>query len=113
MKATNLLIAGLAFCTLAGCSTYRKVADGVSDGVSSTYQGVTGIFSSTPGASVEFVSASSASVLVDFGVKPAGEQEFADKMAAGKCAVFGKKTAELESLNPRGEDRLRGTYLCK
>ena len=95
MKAANILIVGLAAVALSGC-------------------GMANVFSSKPGRTVEFVSGNTSSVLVDFGNSPAGELKYADAMAKDKCAIFGKSSAVLESLNPRGnDDRMRASYLCE
>ena len=72
------------------------------------------VFSPKPGNSATFVSGNSASVLIDYANSPAGEAAYADAMAKDKCAIFGKKSAELESLNPRGSgETTRATYSCK
>jgi hypothetical protein len=74
-----------------------------------------GMFSSsTPGHSVEFVASNPDSVLLDFAAKPAGELAAANDTATQQCQLFSRRTAELESLNVRGEGgTIRATYLCK
>jgi hypothetical protein len=99
MKAANILIAVLAVGALAGCGAYDYARNAVAP---------------QPGHSVEFVSGSTASVLIDFDNGSAGELKYADAMAKDKCTIFGKSTAALESLNPRGDDNeMRATYLCR
>ena len=99
MKATTLLIAGLLAGGLAGCDTVNRAVT---------------VFSPKPGNSATIVSGNSASVLIDYANSPAGEAAYADAMAKDKCAIFGKKSAELESLNPRGSgETTRATYSCK
>lgn len=99
MKAANILIAGLAAGALTGCSAYDYART---------------VVAPKPGHSVEFVSGSTASVLIDFDNGSAGELKYADAMAKDKCTIFGKSTAALESLNPRGDgDEMRATYLCQ
>ena len=98
MKAANLLIVGLTAGALTGCSTYNYARNMVTP---------------KPGHSVEFVSGSASSVLIDFDTNPTGEMTYAAAMANDKCAIFNKPSATLESLNPRGDDRTRATYLCK
>jgi hypothetical protein len=97
MKAATILIAGLAVSAMTGCSAYNYARD---------------VVAPQPGNSVEFVSGSSSSVLVDFGDRPTGELKYADAMGKDKCTIFGKSSAVLESLNPRGDDRTRASYLC-
>jgi hypothetical protein len=98
MKSGSILIAGLVAGALSGCSAYDYARDAVTP---------------KPGGTVEFVSANSSSVLIDFGNNRAGEMQYADTMAKDKCAIFGKSSAALESLNPRGDDRTRAAYLCQ
>jgi hypothetical protein len=99
MKAANILIAGLAAVTLTGCSTYNDARN---------------MIAPQPGHSVEFVSGSTSSVLIDFDNSRPGELKYADAMAKDKCTIFGKSAAALESLNPRGDgDMMRASYLCQ
>jgi hypothetical protein len=98
MKAANLLIVGLMAGALTGCGAYNYARN---------------VVTPTPGRTVEFVSGSSSSVLIDFRNRPSGEMKFAEAMANDKCAIFGKPSAMLESINTRSDDRMRATYLCK
>ena len=98
MKAANILISGLMAATLGGCGAADYARN---------------VVAPQPGHSVEFISGSSSSVLIDFNKNRTGEMQYADAMAKDKCAVFGKPTADLESLNPRSGDEMRATYLCK
>jgi hypothetical protein len=99
MKAANILIVGLAAGALTGCSAYNYART---------------VVAPRPGDTVEFVSGNTSSVLIDFSNSPAGELKYAEAMAKDKCAIFGKPSAALESLNPRGDgDVMRATYLCQ
>jgi hypothetical protein len=99
MKAANILIVGLAAGALTGCSAYDYARN---------------VVAPKPGHSVEFVSGSTSSVLIDFDNGSAGELKYADAVAKDKCTIFGKSAAALESLNPRGDgDEMRATYLCQ
>ena len=64
------------------------------------------------GHSVEFVSSSPDSVLLDFGARPAGEFAMANAKASDQCHLFNRGDAVLESLNVRTEGVIRGTYRC-
>ena len=95
MKAATILVIGLAAGVLTGCSHMH------------------GVFNAQPGSSVEFVSGNSSSVLIDYSNDSPGEMKYADATAKDKCSLFGKSSAALESLNPRGDgDVMRATYLC-
>jgi hypothetical protein len=95
MKAATILIIGLAAGALTGCSYMHNV------------------IGSTPGGSVEFVSGNASTVLIDYSNDSPGEMKYADAMAKDKCTLFGKSSAGLESLDPRGDgDVMRATYLC-
>jgi hypothetical protein len=99
MKVANILVAGLAAGVLTGCSAYNYARNTIDP---------------EPGHSVEFVSGSTSSVLIDFDNGSAGELKYADAMAKDKCAIFGKSSAALESLNPRGDGHeMRASYLCR
>ncbi len=98
MKPANILIAGLMAGTLTGCGAYNYARNVVTPG---------------PGATVEFVSGSASSVLIDFRNSPAGELKYAEAMANDKCAIFGKSSARLESINPRSDDKMRSSYICQ
>ena len=98
MKAANILIVVLAAGALTGCGAYDYARN---------------VVAPQPGHSVEFVSGSTSSVLIDFDNSSTGELKYADAMAKDKCTIFGKSSAALESLNPRGDgDEMRATYLC-
>ena len=66
-----------------------------------------------PGHTAEFVSGSASSVLIDFSNSPAGELKYAEAMANDNCAIFGKSSARLESINPRSDDKMRSSYICQ
>jgi hypothetical protein len=98
MKAANIVILGLVAGALSGCGAYDYARNAVAP---------------TPGNSVEFVSGNAASVLIDFDNGRSSELKFADAMAKDKCTLFGKPSAALESLDPRGDgEEMQATYLC-
>ena len=45
--------------------------------------------------------------------QPAGELTYAKAMEKEKSVIFGKSSASLESLNPRGDDRMRASHICQ
>jgi hypothetical protein len=94
MKRANTIVLGCAVVILAGCGTL-------------------GVMSPAPGRTVEFLSGNASSVVIDYGTRPAGEMQYANAMAKDKCGLFGRPEAVLESVNTRGDDRMRATYLCK
>ena len=98
MKVANVLSAALMAGALTGCGAYNYART---------------VVMPMPGQTVEFVAGSASSVLIDFSNSPAGELAYADAMAKDKCAVFGKSSTTLESLNPRSDDRMRASYLCR
>ncbi len=65
------------------------------------------------GSGVEFIAANSSTVLVDYNRNNDAELDAARQIAIGKCALFGGRTAVLESVNARGEGLGRATFLCQ
>ena len=74
---------------------------------------VKNLVTSKPGSSVEFVAANTTSVLADYDVNRPDDLQYATAMAKEKCGLFGRSTAALESLNPRGDGKMRATYICQ
>jgi hypothetical protein len=70
-------------------------------------------YSGAPGGSVEFVASNSDSVLLDFAARPPGELAAANDTATQQCQLFHRSAAVLESLNVRGGNTIRATYLCR
>jgi hypothetical protein len=62
---------------------------------------------------VEFVASNPDSVLLDLPAKQPGELVIANDTATQQCQIYSRRSAVLESLNVRSEDRIRATYLCK
>lgn len=98
MKATTVLIAGLSVSTLTSCGAYHYARN---------------VIAPKPGYTVEFVAGNTSSVLIDYDSRRSGELKYADAMGKDKCVLFGKSSAVLESINPRGDDRMRASYLCQ
>jgi hypothetical protein len=63
--------------------------------------------------SVEFIAANSDSVLLDYSEKTPTDLITVSDTATQECQIFHRSTAVLESLNKRGEGKIRATYLCK
>ena len=97
-KPAKIFIAGLVAGLVAGCSTLNYARNEIAP---------------QPGDSVEFVSGTSAAVQIDFNNKSAGELNYANVMGKDKCAIFGKSSAVLQSIDPRGDNRMRASYLCQ
>ncbi|MGD0106930.1 MAG: hypothetical protein ABSC06_23260 [Rhodopila sp.] len=45
--------------------------------------------------------------------KPVSELKCTNAVGKDKCAIFGKSSAVLESIDPRADDRMRASYLCQ
>ena len=93
MKTAMLVILSGAAAALTGCAYDMNAA--------------------RPGRTIEFVASNADSVLVDFGFRPEGEMSYAQAAADQQCGIFHRDMAVLESLNTRGDGRIRATYLCK
>lgn len=65
------------------------------------------------GSTVEFVAANSSTVIIDYARGSTGDVDLAKQMAVEKCALFGGRTAVLESLNVRGDGKERASFLCQ
>lgn len=93
MRAATLVILSGAAGALTGCAS--------------------GMNGARHGQTVEFVASNADSVLLDFGFRPEGEMSYAQAAADQQCGIFHRDMAVLESLNTRGDGRIRATYLCK
>lgn len=72
------------------------------------------VFSHKPGYSAEFIAGNPTSVLIDFAHGSDQELDAAHTMAMNRCALFGRNGgAILDSINPRGDDTDRASYLCQ
>ena len=66
-----------------------------------------------PGSGIDFVASNTDSVLLDFAASPPGQLANANDAAVQQCQLFHRSTAVLESLNTRGDNTIRATYLCR
>lgn len=67
---------------------------------------------STPGSTVDFVSANADSVLLDFNANVKGELDASREIATQQCGIFHRGAASLESLNVRTPGTIRAAYRC-
>jgi hypothetical protein len=93
MRAAAVMMFGATALLAAGCNQYGGMAGGAS--------------------SVEFVAANSSTVLIDYARGNTADGDAAKQMAVEKCALFGGRTAVLESLNIRGDGKERAAFLCQ
>jgi hypothetical protein len=81
--------------------------------VKSAGESVGGLFNKSPGYSVEFIAGNSYAVLIDYARGSDTELQEATKLATNRCQLFGQRTAVLESINPRSDDKARASFLCQ
>ena len=70
-------------------------------------------FNHQAGYSTEFIAGNASGVLIDYAHGSDPELDAAHTLAENRCALFGKTTAVLDSVNPRGDDTDRASYICQ
>ncbi|MGE0226387.1 MAG: hypothetical protein AB7F35_17275 [Acetobacteraceae bacterium] len=63
-------------------------------------------------AQPQFIGANSSTVLIDIPRNNPAQLDVARQMANEKCALFGARSAALESLNLRSDGMERASFLC-
>lgn len=75
--------------------------------------GTTNMMRHDPGYSIEFIAGNSTNVLIDYAHGSDQELDAAHTLAVNRCTLFGRQSAVLDSINPRGDGKDRASFFCQ